>query len=100
MAQFWKETYTSYPMLAELGKWYAEYLPSSIAAERTFGVMRSMEHSNRMSMGEETFKAELSFRWNSWIVEDEIESRRKRLRTDVESSSLKGQEGFLVTKPV
>jgi hypothetical protein len=68
MSEFWKCKRLNWPLLSKLGMWYAERLTSSIAAERTFGIMRGIESHNRMSMVEETFQAELSFKVNGWVM--------------------------------
>lgn len=66
---FWHERKAMFPALALLGMRFAVKQPSSIAAERVFGMMRTMETSTRHSMMEKSFKAELFFRANSWVVD-------------------------------
>ena len=69
MFAFWHERKTMFPALALLGMQFAVKQPSSIAAERVFGMIRTMETSTRHSMKEKSFKAELYFRANSWVVD-------------------------------
>jgi hypothetical protein len=69
MSSFWLKRKGTYPALAQLGMRFAVKQPSSIAAERVFGMMRTMETSTRHSMKEKSFKAELFFRANSWVVD-------------------------------
>lgn len=71
-ASFWSEAATKaeYPHLAKLGKWYADMPTSSVAAERAFGVMRTMESQLRCRMNAESVERELMAKVNAWLVTD------------------------------
>ena len=68
MSEFWNTMQKRFPMLSKVGLFWAEMPTSSVAMERGFGVLRSMCTAQRMGMKEETIKAELMFRINSWIL--------------------------------
>lgn len=80
MCDFWRSKANVWPDLAVLGQWYAEILTSSIACERVFGRMRTLEDSLRMSMGEPAFQAEMSFRANHWVLEQLLDRNVQQLR--------------------
>lgn len=69
--KFWddKDVRERYSLLAVVGRWYAQVLASSVAAERVFGKMRIMEQTQRAAMGQASFVYELMFRANSWLME-------------------------------
>lgn len=66
MTQLWEDPgiIRSYPRLAPLGRWYAAYVASSVAAERAFGVMRGIDIPNRNRMSETTFKHQMISRYD------------------------------------
>ncbi len=49
---------------------------SSVAAERTFGIMRTLETATRMAMSKQTLQNELRRRVNKWLIEKELDARR------------------------
>ena len=53
----------------ELACWYFSIPTSSVAAERTFGVMRAMEADNKLAMKDPAWRAELFLRVNKWLVD-------------------------------
>jgi hypothetical protein len=52
---------------------------SSVAVERTFGVMRTLEDHTRMAMGTEGFKSTLLAAGNKWLVEKRMAELRAKL---------------------
>lgn len=63
-----------YPLLAKLGLYYSTIPLSSVAAERAFGVMRTLESPQRMSMDATTFKSIFLAAGNKWLVERELKA--------------------------
>ena len=72
----------AYLILTNLGRWYSQFPTSSVAFERLFGVMRTMEVSERITMKKGAFEDELMFRNNDWLVKmlliETKEQRRRR----------------------
>jgi len=69
-------------VLQKLGAWHCEILTSSIAAERTFGVMRDVEASKMLSMTSILqWRTEVMLTVNKWVVQSDFSAvleRRKR----------------------
>ena len=70
MGKFWFEMgETKYGTLRELGMWWAEVPSSSVAVERAFAFMRTVQDKDRYSMKEESFRAEMAFKVNGWLLD-------------------------------
>lgn len=70
-----------YPRLSALGRWYRYAdMPSSVAAERTFGVMRGMESKLRPSLSAESVEEELIAKVNRWIVMEQLDVAHRALK--------------------
>ena len=70
LTAWWRSHATAFPRLVELACWYLSVPTSSVAAERTFGVMRAMEVPNRRAMKDPTWRSELYLRVNKWLVDE------------------------------
>jgi len=82
MGKFWSHATKKevYPRLSALGRWYADMPTSSVAAERTFGVMRGMESKLRHSLSAESVEEELIAKVNRWIVLEQLDIAHKALK--------------------
>jgi hAT family C-terminal dimerisation region len=69
-SEYWRSVASDYPRLYRLGLWWSAVQTSSVAAERSFGVMRHIEADNRKSMGDDTWHAETFMRCNKWIADE------------------------------
>jgi len=82
ISKFWnsKAIKELYPDLCVIAQWYADMPSSSVAAERVFATMRSMEGDLRARMTRKTVVMELMARVNRWMVTDllcaELEATR------------------------
>ena len=70
--KYWalSEVQALYPALSVIGDWYGQLQPSSVAAERVFGVMRLMEGARLAAMKGDNFRRELMFAVNSRVMQD------------------------------
>jgi len=68
-ARFWRDNAGTYPLLYKLGLWYASVPTSSVAAERSFGIMRAVEQPNKMAQKDPAWRAEIFLRYNKWLVD-------------------------------
>ncbi len=77
MGRFWEnETMISfYPRVAPLGRWYASYVSSSVAAERGFGVLRGIDLPNRRHMDHTLFRLQMLMRYDHEAVDDLFDRR-------------------------
>ena len=80
MGVFWRSKMTTWPQLATICRYWAEFPTSSIACERCFGIMRTMEVPVRNSMKDDTFERELLFKQNGWVLEKLAAERTKALQ--------------------
>lgn len=70
MAKFWDEMATDeFETLRELGAWWAQVASSAVAVERAFAFMRTMQDRDRYSMKEASFRAEMCFKVNGWLLD-------------------------------
>jgi hypothetical protein len=83
IGRFWDLAHikTRYPSLSKLGRWFADMPTSSVAAERTFAVMRNYESHLKHRTTAETFESELMLRVNSWIVDRKLNDAWTALST-------------------
>ena len=56
------------PQLAAIGRWYAKMPTSSVAAERSFAVMRRVMQT-KPSVSSATLLDKMSRRINSWLLD-------------------------------
>jgi len=68
-AKFWRDNSLKYPLIYKLGLWYASVPTSSVAAERSFGIMRAVEMPNKLRQKDAAWRAEIFLRYNQWLVE-------------------------------
>ena len=54
--------------------WWADMPTSTVSVERTFGIMRTMESQQRLSLSAEAVDIELKAKMNSWIVDGILKS--------------------------
>jgi len=71
ISRYWNSTATKmmYPDLSKVGSWYADMPASSVAAERVFAIMRSMEDDLRSRMKRSTVVYEVMARVNAWLTD-------------------------------
>jgi hypothetical protein len=78
---FWQmaSTVSAYPTLAPVARWWSQLCLSSVAIERKFGVMRTLEEDLRMSMSLQTFKAVMMAACNRPIIEEALAAALRRV---------------------
>ena len=81
ICKFWEEHSADYPYLSKVGIKHSQRILSSIAAERTFATMRTMEDPSRMSMGKTAFCAELESKINNWLVDELFEEYASKIES-------------------
>jgi hypothetical protein len=69
-AAFWASKRKVWPRLAVIARYWQEFPTSSIAVERVFGMMRTMETALMNRRSNETFTDELIFRCNGWVLDN------------------------------
>lgn len=68
-AKFWRDNSLKYPLIYKLSLLYASVPTSSVAADRSFGIMRAVEMPNKLRQKDAAWRAEIFLRYNQWLVE-------------------------------
>ena len=66
---FWRSKEDVWPLLAPIARFWLEVPTSSISCERAIAKMRVFDTADRQRMKDATFKREMFFRCNLWVLE-------------------------------
>jgi hypothetical protein len=66
---FWRFKEATWPHLAPVARFWLEIPTSAISCERAIAKMRVFDTAERQSQKDDTFKREMFFRCNMWVLE-------------------------------
>ena len=66
---YWRSVEEKWPLLSRTARWWLEFESSSICCERHIAQTRDIDSPLRQSMKGDTFKREVFFRCNRWLLE-------------------------------
>jgi len=78
--KYWHSKRRVWPHLTQAALWWSCICLSSIAAERTFGIARLVDSTQRGRLSWAAFTTNLKFRVNAWVIEEMLEEELKNFR--------------------